>query len=180
MGNTITDKLPQTFIEDREQEKIAIALTDGIADIIDIWLDEIANYESRYLDPRTAEPEWLDYLAYQLGWEGIWISSWQENVKRELLINTSYIWSIRGSRGILPYLMGIFGYEGELQQTTGWILGEEGSNATELPAPLLIDPFSYRLYFPYSEDSTQYETLTLLIENFVPCWVRISIESTPL
>lgn len=173
MSNILVDKLPLCLKEDEESKQIAEALTDGIAAIIDQWLLLLEEYESRYLNPSTALPEWLDYLAHQLGWGGIWKSEWEENIKRELLANSFYIWRNRGNRDIVPYLLKIFNIEGDLTQSTGWKMG-----VSALPASLQSNPFSYVLKIPssYTETSAEFKIITLIIDNFTPCWTRIDIE----
>lgn len=172
MSNIVVQQLPECFRSDQESNEISTALTDGISDFILTIIDDLEHYEERYLDPRTCKDEWLDYLAYQLGWQGIWQSTWASNIKRQLLINTTYIWANRGSRDILPYLLSIFELQGNLKQATGWILG-----VTEMAVDLTTDPFSYQLEIPrsYTANSRQFKLIELLIQNFIPCWVEIEI-----
>lgn len=172
MTNNVVKKLPISYQRGDEQEEIATALTAGIAAQYELWRYYLDNYEELFLDPATCLPEWLDALARQAGWGEIWDSSWTEQQKRDLLINTSRIWEGRGNIQTLELLFEIFGLEVALSQNDGWIL-----DTTPLPAGLLSIPFSYSLIppEPYPEGSREDRLLRLLFNYFSPCWGEIIV-----
>lgn len=133
----------------------------------DDWYFLIENYEINFLNPETCLPNWLDQLAYYHGWGDVWDSSWEEEVKRELIKNSDYIWRNRGNREILPYLFEIFGLEATLVPQTGIILG-----VSTIPDFFLSDPFSYIIEYNrnYTNNSPQYKIIVRLVRDFLPCW----------
>ncbi|NEP54464.1 MAG: hypothetical protein F6K65_38995 [Moorea sp. SIO3C2] len=170
--NLILEELPRSYRRGDEQNEIAEALTSGISAKIESWIDELENYEARYLDPKTCKTEWLDPLAAWLGWGKIWDSSWPAYAKRELLINTSYIWANRGNRELLIYLFKVFDLNVTFTQSSGWIV-----ETSPIPVNLLVEPFSYELKVnpEYLPDSKELRLIKFLIKHFVPCWVEVRI-----
>lgn len=170
--NIVLEKLPASYRKGDEQQDIAYALTAGIAAQFELWQYYIDNYEQLFLDPRTCFEDRLDSLAYQLGWRGIWDSSWTVEQKRALLINTNDLWAGRGSADTFRQLIDIFGLTADLSQDSGWKLGVDA-----LAVDLLIAPFSYELTIPttYTNSSREYRLIQLLIKHFTPCWGEIRI-----
>lgn len=170
--NLVTQTLPLVYQQDAEQLEIADALTQGIAEKYSYWIDIIANYETKFLDPETAEEEWLDTLSRWSGWGNYWDSSWSVEIKRKLLKNTDFIWRNRGNKELLPLLFNIFNLNAQLIPQSGIILG-----VSTLPGTFTNDPFSYQISVPsnYIPGSYEYILIQRLLKQFTPCWYQIDI-----
>jgi phage tail-like protein len=171
MQNEVTQYLPSCYRQGDEQEEIAIALTQGIADKYSQLQQILDTYEQDYLDPSSCKEDWLDVIAYWSGWGELWNSTWSSAIKRSLLKETERIWSNRGNRDVLATLFSIFGLTVDLVPQTGFIL-----NATTFPGSLGIDPFSYVVRLPstYVDGSPELRTVKRLLKNFLPCWIEFS------
>ncbi|NEO43198.1 MAG: hypothetical protein F6K55_03370 [Moorea sp. SIO4A3] len=172
--NVIVEELPRSYRRGDEQQEIAEALTAGLAMVAEGWLEDIENYEQRYLNPKTCNPDWLDYLAVSLGWSGIWDANWPISAKRELLANTTYIWANRGTRSLLLYLFDVFGLDARFTASQGWIVGDP--ERSKVPISLLLDPFAYTLIINHLKDSKEYRLVKFLVSVFVPCWIQVITE----
>jgi phage tail-like protein len=171
MQNEVTQYLPACYRQGDEQENIALALTQGIAEKYVELSDRLLAYRQDYLDPETCHVEWLDEIARWSGWGDLWDSTWTVEVKRSLLKETEFIWSNRGNREVLTKLFSIFNLAVTLVPQTGFIL-----NVTTFPGGLGIDPFSYVVRLPntYVDGSPELQTVKRLLKDFLPCWIDFS------
>ena len=174
--NVLLEILPQAYKEDAEMREITDSLTRGIVSTISRYQLLISSFEADYLDPRTAKIEFLDAIAYYVGFSNFWDVSWNESIKRQLLINVRYIFENRGNREVLSFLFSIFGLDARLVSTGGFIL-----NKTLFPGSLLADPFSFFVLIPdtYAENSTEYQLTKKITDYFTPCWVELILTSDP-
>jgi phage tail P2-like protein len=171
MQNEVTQYLSACYRQGDEQEEIAIALTQGIADKYSQLQQILDTYEQDYLDPSSCKEDWLDVIAYWSGWGELWNSTWSSAIKRSLLKETEKIWSNRGNRDVLVILFSIFGLTVDLVPQTGFIL-----NVTTFPGGLGVDPFAYVVKLPntYTDGSPEFQTVKRLLKDFLPCWIEFS------
>ncbi|NEO59166.1 MAG: hypothetical protein F6J98_01695 [Moorea sp. SIO4G2] len=172
----IIQQLPKAYRSDIEQAEIAEALTSAINTFLTNINEFLDNYESLFLDPYTCQPEWYDIIAEWTGWGELWSSTWPDEAKRCLLINTNKIWSNRGNIIGFTTVINCFRLQAELRQATGWILAETAFTGTE--PLLLVDPFAYIIRVPsnYTEGTVEYNLVQYTIDNFLPCWGEYTIQ----
>ncbi|NEP14533.1 MAG: hypothetical protein F6K14_30915 [Symploca sp. SIO2C1] len=170
--NKVLEKLPSCYRHDPEQSNIADALTRVSADAIASVEDKLKNYRAYYLDPATAKAEWLDEIARYHGWGNYWDSTWTEDIKRQLLINTEFIFANRGNKDAIAKLFDIFELDAVLQSTSGFILG-----VTLLSGTLSNSPYDYEISVPanYAPGTPERELILRLTKQFLPCWINLSI-----
>ncbi len=79
------------------------------------------NVYATHLNPLTAQPENLDWLAQLCGFTGeYWDVSWSVAVKRQLIAQSLVdIWENKGSRVLLEWLIQLFGLQARI-----YLLGE--------------------------------------------------------
>jgi|GEM_PF-6624372 P2-related tail formation protein len=173
MQNEVTEFLPACYRQGDEQEEIAIALTQGLAEKYVGLMRTLATYQEDYLEPATCKEEWLDVLAYWSGWGELWDGSWLVEEKRSLLLASDQIWSNRGNKDVLEILFNIFGLTVKLRGATGFIL-----NTTTFPGGLGVDPFTYLVSVPttYVAGSPELKILERLLKDFLPCWISLIIQ----
>jgi hypothetical protein len=70
----------------------------------------IEGIPANMLDPATAKPEFLDWLAQLCGFTGdYWDTTWSVPVKRQLIARSlDYIWENKGTRELLEWLFTLF------------------------------------------------------------------------
>jgi hypothetical protein len=170
--NFITQFLPNAYRQGNDQEEIAIALTQAVAEKIESLKTRLGNYYADYINPATCDPLFLDAIAESCGWGEVWDSSWSIAQKRQLLINTNFLWENRGNKSVLYFLFETFSLDAKLEPQSGFIL-----NVTTFPGFLNADPFSYIVRVPatYSEGTPELRLVKRLIRDFMPCWVSFTI-----
>lgn len=168
--NKILDELPQCYRNKGEQEEIAGALTSEISNYLSSLDSKLINYETNYLNPLTCQESWLDTLAAWAGWGRLWDSGWAPDIKRQLLVNTDFLWSNRGNREGLSKLFEIFGLSAQLQPSTGFIL-----RVSTFPSKLGSDPFDWQIKIPvgYSAGTPERVLVEKLAHDFLPCWLSL-------
>lgn len=88
-------------------------------------------FYANYLNPATALPENLDWLAQLCGFTGdYWDTSWPVATKRKLIARSyDFIWPNKGTRAVLEFLYGeAFGLQARV-----YILGEFRADITTVP-----------------------------------------------
>jgi len=95
--------MPEVY-RDREETHWLTAPWD---ELLTQTRDAANNAYTTHLDPATAEPEYLDWLAQHYGFtEEFWDTTWSESIKRTLLQNAyGYIWPERGTIGVLNWMI---------------------------------------------------------------------------
>ncbi len=170
--NRIFDYLPQAYQNDPEQKQIVEALTIVLSDKLTELKEKLYIYELSYLNPNTAQAEWLDSIAYWHGWGDFWDSSWSDKIKRKLLTNSDFIWRNRGNRLILPFLFDIFELDARLEPETGFTLSSD-----LVPEFFTNEPFAYRITYNsnYTTSSKDYQLILNLSNFFLPCWISLRL-----
>ena len=173
MANEFVIKyLANCYLTDATNKEISDALTRAVADELLYLQIELDNYSENYLDPLTAKPEFLDIIAVWNAWGNFWDNKWNDDVKRQLLTNSEFIWSNRGNKDVIEFLFKIFDLDAQLLPIGGWIL-----NVTLLAAQLNNSPFSYQIQISknYQENSNEYILIQKIIKHFLPCWIYLEI-----
>jgi hypothetical protein len=123
-GNPIHDRLPGENEGYRKDESwdghdpsvdppIARWLTEPWDALLMESKGKIETIYTTHLNPLTAEPENLDWLAQLHGFTGeYWSVDWDVAVKRQLIANSfTKIWENKGSRSLLEWIFQTFGLE---------------------------------------------------------------------
>lgn len=181
-GQPITLRLPgenSAYRKDEEWEGYDPELDPPIARWLeDPWdklltdsKDKIDNFHTNYLNPETCYPEALDWLAQFCGFTGdYWSSSWDEAVKRQLLLRSyEFIWVNKGSKQLLEWLLEVFGLQARI-----YLLGQLLAGITPLPATLGGDPFRYWLLvrLRYLRTSPEWKLIEKLNRLFGPVYAE--------
>lgn len=115
----------QVHEDDAELEPVADWLTAPLdANLMDVKA-LLESFYADYLDPMTAKPDNLDWLAQVVGFTGeYWETSWSVAIKRELIRDSlAFIWQNKGTRALLEYLLGVFGINGKIYQLGQFLAG---------------------------------------------------------
>jgi hypothetical protein len=176
-GRPIYDRLPgqnEAYRKESptdEDPAIADWLTAPWDELLTGLRSAIDNIPQDMLDPATAKPENLDWLAQLCGFTGeYWDTSWPVAVKRELIANSlNFVWENKGTRALLEWLIDLFGLEASVYQVGAFLAG----------ISLVGDPigdadsiFEYYLVvsLDYLRTSTQWKLLERLNRLYGPVY----------
>lgn len=119
------DEDPNVVRDDPVDPPIAKWLTDFWDALLIEKKAQLDDIRDRQFDPLECDPEWLDLLAVMSGFtEEYWDKAWPDDVKRQLIANSmSLIWSNKGSKEVLEFLLNAFGLEYDIWQGDQFLAG---------------------------------------------------------
>lgn len=169
----IYDRLPGENGGYREEEAESVTVADLLTQPWDDLLMEtkgaIDHFERDYLDPATALPQHLDWLAQLCGFTGdYWDSDWAVPIKRQLIERSySFIWENKGSRDLMEWLLATFGLNAQI-----YLQGEFLAGITRLPGTVGGDGFWYLLTVQliYLRSSPEWKLLERLNRLYGPVY----------
>lgn len=185
-GKPIYKRLPgdnEGYQRDQEWEgyepelDVAYWLTKPWDDLLIETKQKIDDFYTNYLNPATAQPEYLDWLAQLCGFSGnYWDSQWPIAVKRSLLSNSyNFIWPNKGTRELFEWLFGVFVLEASVL-----VIGDFLFDVTLLDAPIGGGNLKYYIVtkLVYLRTSPEWALLEKLNELFGPvfCESRVIYE----
>lgn len=125
-----------------------------------------AFYEN-YLDPQTALPEYLDWLAMLCGFTGpYWDAQWAVSIKRALIANSyNFIWISKGTPALFEWLFQVFSLDAALL-----IIGDFLADITILDAQVGDGNLKYYIVvqLKYLRTSTEWAMLERLNRLYGP------------
>lgn len=115
----------QVHEDDTELEPVADWLTAPLDANLIFVKALLENFYADYLDPLTAKPKNLDWLAQLVGFTGeYWETSWSITIKRALIKDSlSFIWQNKGTRALLEYLLQVFTINSKIYQLGQFLAG---------------------------------------------------------
>jgi hypothetical protein len=126
----------------------------------------------RQLSPADCDPEWLDFMAPLLGFDGeFWDRGWPEAAKRSLLQNSQFIWEQHGTREVLRLILNAFQIRHLIVEAGAFIIG-----VGRVGDPIGFNPWAYEIYLPTEYQYTPVVRLTERLNSLHgPCWCSSEI-----
>ena len=158
-------------------EDVALWLTTPWDELLVETKGKVDSFYDNYLNPQTALPEYLDWLAQLCGLTGpYWDSQWDVSVKRTLIANSySYIWQNKGTRELFEWLFTVFALDAAIL-----VIGDFLFDVTILDAPIGGGNLKYYIVtkLVYLRTSAQWALLEKLNALFGPvfCESRVIYE----
>ena len=173
INRPIYTRTPDCYKADEEGEfDIADARTRWKDATITEIQTTVGRFAVDYLDPDTAKPEALDWLAQVNGFTGrYWDYSWSVPIKRQLIRDSQwFLWQKRGTPECLNYLFGVFSLDAKTVTVGQWKLG-----VTPLAARLGGNPFDLKVELPprYTPVTPEYTLINRLIRLYAPAWITV-------
>ncbi|MBW4670426.1 MAG: phage tail protein [Cyanomargarita calcarea GSE-NOS-MK-12-04C] len=170
----IAEEKYQISSDDRELEPVADWLTAPIDELLISILQATQNFYRDYLDPVTAAPDNLDWLAQLCGFTGEhWETSWTEAQKRALIANAFiFIWESKGTRAVLEFLLETFDIQGKI-----YLLGEFLAGRNKAGEALGGEALEYFLLLPlaYLRTSYQWRLASKFNRLYGPVYVKSTV-----
>jgi hypothetical protein len=137
--------------------------------------EKFESFHANYLDPVTALPENLDWLAQMCGFTGAyWDASWPDATKRKLIAQSYlFIWPYKGTRAVLEFMYGeAFGLNARI-----YILGEFLAGVTQVPAAVGGETLRFYVRVPllYLRTSPDWGLTDRLRRLYSPAYVDSSV-----
>lgn len=103
----VMGQLPEKGYKDNP---VASFLTAYVDETLSNWADLLQNFH-KALDPSTADPSYLDYIAYLFGLSGepYWDVKWSTTVKRAILDKQAYLRKYKGTLNVIKTVLDIHG-----------------------------------------------------------------------
>lgn len=161
----------QVADDDTELDPVADWLTKPLdANLISVKA-AVQNFYQNYLDPDTANPENLDWLAQLCGFTGeYWETNWSVQSKRSLIKNSyTFIWENKGSRKVIEFMLSTFALEGKI-----YLLGEFLAGRNLAGDALGGEALEYFLLVPlkYLRISYEWRLANKINRLYSPCYVK--------
>lgn len=137
----------------------------------------IQNYYASYLDPRTAKPEALDWVAQWAGYTGpYWDVQWPTEAKRSLISNAfTRVWPQRGSLALLLWLFELFGLSVDIISNTTPFRANVSVAGDNVGGPSSI----FHVLLPLTYDrAIEFPLVRKLIALYAPLWVGYTVSYT--
>lgn len=116
----------------------------------------------------TAPTDWLDYLAWLLGWsDEYWDSRWSESVKRQLIVISNSVWERLGQSDVITQILDIHGIEHDLWTEVALQLSFIMPATFSTPKGRLY----IRLPIQYLRNGDEFREARRTRDNFVPCTI---------
>lgn len=163
-GLPVTLRLPRDGYQNNPDVVALLSQPDEFLTAKKLQLETL--YEQ--LRGETAPEEWLDYVAWLMGWSSeYWDSRWSESVKRQLIVIANSVWGRLGQSGVITEILDIHGIEHDLWTEV----------ALQLPfsMPAVFSTPKGRLYIrlpiQYLRNGNEFREARRTRDNFVPCTI---------
>ena len=183
------DRLPECMKRDDRPESVEIAhiLLDWFDAELLTLQTAAADFFWDHLNPNTCKTTSLDWAARFYGFDGeFWDPSWDEEIKRQYLLNFRALWQFRGRDNTFQWLLDLHGLDAKISTQDGWVLGgtvlDFGGNPIDtvvgsaFPIRFGGNPFQYQISIPprYVESSPEMK----LIRKLRSLWLSNAVEVT--
>lgn len=163
-GRPTTLRLPRDGYQNNPDVVALLSQPDEFLTAKKLQLETL--YEQ--LRGETAPEEWLDYVAWLMGWSSeYWDSRWSESVKRQLIVIANSVWERLGQSGVISEILNIHSIEHDLWTEV----------ALQLPfsMPAVFSTPKGRLYIrlpiQYLRNGAEFREARRTRDNFVPCTI---------
>lgn len=167
-GRPIYNRLP----EDSEQYRynpVVEAVTRPWDSMLLDYRNTLALFYQNYLDPQTALPANLDWLAQCVGYTGeYWDTNWTVAQKRSLIANShTFVWPHKGTLALLEYLLVLFAIAHQVYQPGQFLAGINAAGDA-----LGGDLLEYFILLPltYLRTSREWQLAERLNRLYMPAW----------
>lgn len=125
---------------------------------------------AKQINPMLSDSSWLDYLSILFGWSSKhWQKSWSEKSKRLLLVRSYEIWTRKGNKDILVYVLNSLGLKNRVLEIGDFLIG-----INEVGDPIGTNPWQVQIILPLKYQMGAELTLVkYVVERFVPCWIKV-------
>jgi hypothetical protein len=186
-GRPIHDRLPgenEGYRKDEEWDgfdevenpPIARWLTAPWDELLMVWKDWLDAIPQNYLNPETALPISLDWLAQLWGFTGYyWDTGWDDAVKRALIKNSQWIWINMGTETLMNWILQLFELKATLYQ-----LGDFRADISAAEDTIGNDGREFEIFVivalsDYFRTSAQWRLLARLCDLYMPIYVEKTI-----
>lgn len=126
-GRPVFNRLPRYgWIDiDPDAPPVADWITAAYDSVLIELQQAILNFPRDYIDPTTARPDALDWLAQLSGYTGeYWDATWPVAIKRQLITDAqAIVWRYKGTLYLLQYLLDLFSLSARPRLRGQWRIG---------------------------------------------------------